>query len=140
MAWFKPRPFDEQKPPNSLRASGTLSNSTDDDALHVRPMSRQWNRPAMTHAGYYPSRAPLDGPRFRVGYFQYVGLPLQTPGNRTSISESEGDAVIGMPVVIRPPLIPRRSATVNGLRDAIIWVQTMPNAAWPMYPPPVARR
>ena len=140
MGWFKPRPVDEASPPNSLRSGGTLSNSVDDDNLHVHPMVRQWNRnPAPNVPTIVPGVSTLDGPRFRVGYFQYLGLPLAY-GGRTSISESEGDAVIGMPVVIRPPIIPRRTASVNGIRDAIIWVQTMPNAAWPMYNPPTVRR
>ncbi len=138
MAWFKPRPFDESPPPNSLRASGRLSNSVDDDSAHVHPMVRQWNRNGAPNVPtLIPGVSTLDGPRFRVGYFQYVGLP---PGGRSFMNESEGDAVIGMPVVIRPPLIPRRAATVQGVRDAIIWVQSMPYAAWPMYNPPTVRR
>lgn len=139
MSWLKPQPADDAAPPNSLRATGSLSISADDDNLHLsHPLRRQWSRnPSPSVPGYVPSYSALDGPRFRIGYYQYVGLP---PGGYDSFTGSESDSVIGMPVVIRPPLIPRRAATVKGIRDAIIWVQSMPNQAWPLYNPETVRR
>jgi hypothetical protein len=117
-------------------AATVVHGSADDDNAAIRPRfpflrgrSNGGDEP-----GFIPGYAPLFGPHFRIGYQGYFGIqPYDT------VHAAESDSTIGLPTLIRPPLIPRRNATPAGVRDAIIFVQSQPNS-WPVIQPNTVRR
>lgn len=133
----KPSPPDDRAPGDGYFDSGWQNGSVDDDYTHPHTGSRLIggdNGDAIE--GYYPGYAPLWGRHFRVGYFRYAGIDVN---NRMQASES--DTTIGKPTIMRPPIIPRRNVTPKGVRNAIIFVQSMPYETWqPIIPPLVSRR
>lgn len=137
----KPSPHDD-----SLRgqfavpaAASVVHGSADDDDTAIKPFLPRllggFGRGTdKVPRGYIPSYAPLHGRHFRVGYQGYAGVV------ETSLDQqSEGDSVIGMPTRIRPPLIPRKSAGIQGIQDAMSFVMSQPNN-WGVIQPRVTRR
>lgn len=136
---FKPTPVDDRTPSGYFDA-GNQNLSADDDDAAIRPFLPRLftHRVGGVVSSFYPSWLVLDGPHFRVGYQGYNGV--QNP-SQDYMQHAESDSTIGKPFRMRPPLIPRRNATIMGVRDAINFVQSMPYETWaPIIPPPVARR
>jgi hypothetical protein len=135
---LKPSPLDDRTPSGWFDGGGQ-NGSADDDDTAISP----WLRPRLvatpngnTLASYYPSIAPLDGRSFKIGYQVYAGISEGWPMQRGA-----NDSTIGRPIVMRPPLIPFRSASPMGVRNAISFVQSMPYETWmPIVPPMVSRR
>ena len=138
MSYLKPSPVDDRTPTGYFDA-GNQNGSSDDDNLAIRPfLPRLIGRARGVISSYYPSYSVLDGAHFRIGYQPYRGI--QDPA-QDRMQHAESDSVIGRPTIMRPPIIPRRSMGLNGVRDAINFVQSMPYETWaPIVPPPVARR
>lgn len=123
--------FTRHKPPDDwLPHAGS-----DDDGFHIRPFARRSYAPIVGApvSAYVPSYATLDGPHFRIGYQGYAGV------SQFSIGESESDRHIGG-IRMRPPLVPRRGMGIDGVRNAITFVQSMPYESWPVVMPRVSRR
>lgn len=136
---FKPTPVDDRTPTGFFDA-GNQNLSADDDNLSIPPaLPRLFSRLAGgVLSSFYPSLMTLDGPHFRVGYFSYRGV--QNPA-QDLMQHAESDSTIGRPLRMRPPTIPRNSTNVRSVRDALIFVQSMPYETWePIIPPPVSRR
>lgn len=133
---LKPSPIDDRTPSGHFDQGGQNGSADDDDAA-IRPFLRRLlGRMAGTYIPRYPNRDVLDGPHFRVGYQGYNGVSDAFPMQR-----SAGDSTIGEPIIMRPPIIPRRSASPLAVRNAINFVQSMPYETWePIIPPPVSRR
>lgn len=136
MGWLKPTPSDDRTPTGYVDA-GNQNMSADDDDIAIRPfLPRLYGVMRGVLNSYYPSYAPMDGPHFRVGYQAYTGVSNAWPMQR-----AESDSTIGKPLVMRPPVIPRRNAGPGGVLNAITWVQSQPIETWaPIIPPIVARR
>lgn len=134
---LKPSPIDDRTPSGYFDNGGQNGSSDDDDIAIVPFMARLVGRiGGGVINSIYPSYAPLDGPHFRVGYQPYNGVA------RLNLMQSaESDSTIGKPTVMRPPLMPWRSASPLGVRNAINFVATMPYETWaPIIPPVVSRR
>ena len=137
--WLKPSPQDDRTPTGYFDA-GNQNGSSDDDDASITPFfgPRLRGKPVTVDASIYPSYASLDGPHFRIGYQFYRGI---CPPLENRMQGSASDSTIGMPLIMRPPIIPRRSVGPAAVRDAINFVQSMPYETWgPIVPPPVARR
>lgn len=68
--------------------------------------------------GYYPGYATLDGPHFRVGYHWYPGVTA----NYAPLSKDAANTrQLGGELIMRPPIIPRRNATIKGIGNALIF-------------------
>ncbi len=140
MGWFKPVPADD-RPRTKVDAvidDGWQHNSVDNDNQQITPFLRRvlGAVSSVPIAPYYSGAGALDGPHFRVGYQGYSGV------TQPRFQEAESSRQIGMPLRLRPPRIPRRNATPNGVRDAIIFVQSQPdgNGGSPTVMPRVSRR
>lgn len=127
MGWLKPVPRDDT----------TTSVESDDDAVHIVPTRTQrYPEPGdrALLAGYYPSYATLDGPRWRVGRMFYPGVSQPTTG------EPMGARDINM-VPMRPPQITNKGGTAASMRDAFAFARLQMNyPGMPMIIPEVVRR
>lgn len=133
----KPSPKDDSYPGDGYFDAGWQNGGTDDDNYHPHALDYVLghNNGDLT-LGYYPGYATLWGSYFRIGYRGYLGIDVN---NRMQAAES--DTTIGMPTIMRPPIIPRRSVTPSSVRNAITFVQSMPYDTWqPIIPPLVSRR
>lgn len=115
--------------PGNFYAPPAQSGSVDDDAEHIHPINRRFPNPRGITDSYYPEYAPLAGPRFQVGYQFYPGVNPVTP---TSITEAAHDRTIGRALIMTPPVIPWRSASIRGVRNGINFSQETAYGQWKM--------
>lgn len=139
--WLKPTPADDSRAAQFAvpAAASVTHGSADDDSAAIRPF-----RPRLFPGwgggvddvpnGYIPSYGPFHGPHFRVGYQGYAGVQQYDVQH-----SSEGDSTIGRATRIRPPLIPRATASRGSVRDAIVFVASQPNN-WGVVQPTATRR
>ncbi len=131
-------PPDDRAPGDGYINAGWQNGSADDDARHHKPfLSRRYGAGTGTdESAYRTGLQALQGAHFRIGYQGYFGVQDFAP-----MQSAMGDTVIGRPIVMRPPTIPRRSATPNAVRNALYFVQSMPGETWvPIVAPMVSRR
>lgn len=137
---IKPSPPDDAPPGDGYFNAGWQNGSLDDDSRHIHQYAggrRMGDSVGDRVPGYIPGYATLWGDHFRVGYHGYIGVQDPYP-----LESAQGEVYLGPGLLkMRPPIIPRRTATPASVRNAITFVQSMPGQTWyPIIPPLVSRR
>lgn len=133
-----PAPADQRPYVQGYVNAGAITGSTNDDAAAMHQYrGRNYGVPRVIPAiGYANGYEALQGPHFRIGYQGYIGVQSFWP-----MQQGEADSTIGRAIIMRPPIIPRRTVSAHAVRNAINFVQSMPYQTWrPIVPPPISRR
>lgn len=137
-----PPPADDRAPGDGFINAGWQNGSTDNDPTHIHQYSRRPQRTGsntipVPAIGYANGWETLQGPHFRVGYQSYIGVQDFAP-----LAMAQADAYVGPgTLIMRPPIIPRRTVQKGSVANAVLFVQSMPYQTWaPIVPPLVSRR